>query len=71
MALTYQLEKEKVGTDHLNAEPEMKREITFNRHLPDDLKNVAGFYLPGKDKQVCLYYPSGLTHEFFTGVHRL
>ena len=54
MALTYQLEKEKVGADHLNTEPQIKKEITFSSHVPDDIKNVAGFYRPGKaENQVC------------------
>lgn len=48
MALTYQLEKEKVGTDHLNTEPQVKREVTFSHHLPNDIKSVAGFYVPEK-----------------------
>lgn len=48
MALTYQLEKEKVGTDHLKNEPQINRLVSFTHHLPHDAKITAGFYSPGK-----------------------
>jgi RNA-binding protein NOB1 len=52
MALTYQLEKEKVGTDHLKKEPQINRLVTFTHHLPDEAKSTTGFYCPGK--KVCI-----------------
>lgn len=52
MALTYQLEKEKVGTDHLKKEPQINRLVSFTHHLPQDAKITAGFYSPGK--MVCI-----------------
>ncbi|PSN57590.1 hypothetical protein C0J52_00534 [Blattella germanica] len=52
MALTYQLEKEKVGTSHLNTTPTVKKEITFNHHLSKDMKETAGFFFPSaKDNE--------------------
>ncbi|XP_046466111.1 RNA-binding protein NOB1 [Neodiprion pinetum] len=52
IALTYQLEKEKVGTQHLKDVPitPVKPDISIN--LPDNYShNVAGFFLPDNDKQ--------------------
>jgi RNA-binding protein NOB1 len=54
MALAYQLEKERVGTDHLKKEPQFNRLVTFTHHLPDECKATAGFYAPGK--KVCINY---------------
>ncbi|KDR22203.1 RNA-binding protein NOB1 [Zootermopsis nevadensis] len=48
MALAYQLEKERVGTDHLKKEPLINRLVTFIHHLPDESKATAGFYAPSK-----------------------
>ncbi|KAK3922387.1 RNA-binding protein NOB1 [Frankliniella fusca] len=48
IALTYQLEKEKVGTDHLKTAPEAQRTITFQNRPVVDPKDVAGFYIPSK-----------------------
>lgn len=48
IALTYQLEKEKVGTDHLKKAPEAQRTITFQNRPVVDPKDVAGFYIPSK-----------------------
>lgn len=47
MALAYQLEKEKVGTDHLKKEPQFNRLVTFRHHLPIESKDTTGFYSPG------------------------
>lgn len=52
MALAYQLEKERVGTDHLKKEPLINRLVTFIHHLPDESKATAGFYAPSK--KVCI-----------------
>jgi hypothetical protein len=52
IALTYQLEKEKVGTDHLKKEPQINRLLTFTHHLPNEVKSTTGFYSPGK--KVCV-----------------
>ena len=51
IALTYQLEKEKVGTDHLKTAPEIVRTINDPQAQPAHPKSLAGFYLPPK---VCL-----------------
>lgn len=51
MALTYQLEKEKVGTEHLQHDPQVNRIVTIsngpNTGMP---KAEAGFYLPSSSK---------------------
>lgn len=46
IALTYQLEKEKVGTEHLKSAPEAQKTITFQNRPTVDLKDIAGFYIP-------------------------
>lgn len=49
IALTYQLEKEKVGLDHLKSEPAVKRIIDSSIEKTEDLnKPLAGFYIPQK-----------------------
>nr|XP_012148772.1 PREDICTED: RNA-binding protein NOB1 [Megachile rotundata] len=49
IALTYQLEKEKVGVDHLKSEPAVKRIIDTSVEKAEDLsKPLAGFYIPQK-----------------------
>ncbi|GLV41538.1 uncharacterized protein CBL_06767 [Carabus blaptoides fortunei] len=53
MALTYQLEKEKVGTVHLRQEPVMAPTLQLTTHKPKEDKssmNISGFYLPGKEE---------------------
>jgi hypothetical protein len=61
MALTYQLEKEKVGTDHLKKEPQINRLVTFTHHLPDEAKSTTGFYCPGK--MVCIKLLSDIAQQ--------
>lgn len=54
MALTYQLEKEKVGTAHLRQEPVMAPTVRLSTHKPQEDKtavNISGFYLPGKQEE--------------------
>ncbi|XP_034230865.1 RNA-binding protein NOB1 [Thrips palmi] len=46
IALTYQLEKQIVGSDHLKSAPETQRTITFQNRPTVDLKDIAGFYIP-------------------------
>ncbi|XP_063229455.1 RNA-binding protein NOB1 [Bacillus rossius redtenbacheri] len=50
MALTYQLEKEKVGTEHLKLEPTVNRTVSFSAAKPSDTcpEMQAGFYLSHK-----------------------
>lgn len=49
IALTYQLEKEKVGTDHLKSAPKIPNTVDASVKKPDDLTNVPiGFYLSQK-----------------------
>ncbi|KAK9882484.1 hypothetical protein WA026_021825 [Henosepilachna vigintioctopunctata] len=54
IALTYQLEKEKVGTDHLRNEPLYQKTVNFvtsRNQLSDLVPTMPGFYLP-KEKNV-------------------
>ncbi|KAJ8911500.1 hypothetical protein NQ315_014425 [Exocentrus adspersus] len=47
MALTYQLEKEKVGISHLRTEPVQKPIVTVStKSLPDMKPDITGFVLP-------------------------
>nr|CAD7602840.1 unnamed protein product [Timema genevievae] len=50
IALTFQLEKEKVGTDHLQTEPKVNRVVSFTKNNKDVAvpSGFAGFYLPKK-----------------------
>lgn len=51
IALTYQLEKEKVGTDHLRSAPAVAKTINATKGQPlEHPKSIAGFYLPGADE---------------------
>ena len=58
MALTYQLEKEMLGADHININPTVQKTVTTKQNKC----NIAGFYLPKKkggndknepDKEIC------------------
>jgi hypothetical protein len=60
MALAYQLEKEKVGTDHLKKEPQFNRLVTFRHHLPIESKDTTGFYSPGS--VVCIEMLIDIVH---------
>ncbi|XP_051725808.1 RNA-binding protein NOB1 [Ctenopharyngodon idella] len=48
LALTYQLEIENVGTDHLKKEPEKKVQICSTQRHPETPVGIAGFHLPSK-----------------------
>ncbi|XP_026234222.1 RNA-binding protein NOB1 [Anabas testudineus] len=48
LALTYQLELEHVGSQHLRREPEVKVNIQFTQRHPETPVNVAGFHFPSK-----------------------
>lgn len=51
MALTYQLEKELVGIEHLRTEPIVRKEVniyTKNANAIEIHPDVTGFHLPGK-----------------------
>ncbi|KAM9390882.1 RNA-binding protein NOB1 isoform 1-T1 [Salvelinus alpinus] len=48
LALTYQLEREHVGTDHLRKEPEVKVQVSSTRRHPEAPVGVAGFHFPSK-----------------------
>ncbi|CAH1109687.1 unnamed protein product [Psylliodes chrysocephalus] len=51
MALTYQLEKEKIGTAHLRLEPIMQKpELTTENKTIDMNADVTGFFLPVEAK---------------------
>lgn len=52
LALTYQMEKEKVGISHLRSEP-LVAQTVFSVQKPAEMKDqfsIAGFYNPGKSK---------------------
>ncbi|KAK5873493.1 hypothetical protein PBY51_018529 [Eleginops maclovinus] len=51
LALTYQLELEHVGSKHLKKEPEVKVNIHSTQRHPETPVNVAGFFLPSKEKK--------------------
>ena len=49
LAVTYDLELEQQGTDHLNAEPVTKRSVEFykpSKGIPKGDKKIAGFFTP-------------------------
>ncbi|XP_074523138.1 RNA-binding protein NOB1 [Halichoeres trimaculatus] len=48
LALTYQLEVEHVGSQHLKKEPEVKVNIQSTKRHPETPVNVAGFHFPSK-----------------------
>ncbi|XP_044214871.1 RNA-binding protein NOB1 isoform X1 [Thunnus albacares] len=48
LALTYQLQLEHVGSQHLRKEPEVKVNIQSTRRHPETPLNVAGFHFPSK-----------------------
>ncbi|XP_034535770.1 RNA-binding protein NOB1 isoform X2 [Notolabrus celidotus] len=48
LALTYQLELEHVGSQHLKKEPEVKVNVQSTRRHPENSINVAGFHFPSK-----------------------
>ncbi|CAG9862732.1 unnamed protein product [Phyllotreta striolata] len=50
LALTYQLEKEKVGTEHLRKEPVMRKaEVTTQNMTMEMQADVTGFFIPKSD----------------------
>ncbi|MBN3273474.1 NOB1 protein, partial [Polyodon spathula] len=51
LALTYQLESEHVGINHLKHEPERKVQMSSTRQHPEAPVNIAGFHLPSKKHQ--------------------
>ncbi|XP_040894068.1 RNA-binding protein NOB1 isoform X2 [Toxotes jaculatrix] len=48
LALTYQLQLEHVGSQHLRKEPEVKVNIHCTQRHPETPVNVAGFHFPSK-----------------------
>ena len=51
IALTYRLEKEKVGTDHLRTDPIVKNTVDSNANKDEKLCTpVAGFYMPEQER---------------------
>ncbi|XP_028812314.1 RNA-binding protein NOB1 [Denticeps clupeoides] len=62
LALTYQLELENVGADHLKKDPQVKVQVSSTRQHPEAPVDIAGFHLPRKklsETQV-----SGQCHTF-------
>lgn len=53
IALTYQLEKEKIGTDHLRSKPMVAQTLDSKVEKTEDLRTpLAGFYIPEKNVNV-------------------
>lgn len=52
LALTYQLELEHVGSQHLKKEPDVKVNIQSTKRHPETPVNVAGFHFPSKKSSV-------------------
>ncbi|CAK9832405.1 RNA-binding protein NOB1 [Anthophora retusa] len=53
IALTYQLEKEKVGTNHLKTEPTVTQTVDYSTEKSKEVHTpLAGFYVPQKKKGV-------------------
>ncbi|XP_068177173.1 RNA-binding protein NOB1 [Antennarius striatus] len=50
LALTYQLELEHVGSQHLKEEPDVKVNIQSTQRHPETPLHVAGFHFPSKKK---------------------
>lgn len=50
IALTYQLEKEKVGTSHLNTIPTVQKDVNTYNSKPNETKQGIGFFLPIDEK---------------------
>ncbi|XP_021323414.1 RNA-binding protein NOB1 isoform X2 [Danio rerio] len=48
LALTYQLESENVGTEHLKKEPEKQVQICSTQRHPETPVGIAGFHFPSK-----------------------
>ncbi|XP_027137032.1 RNA-binding protein NOB1 [Larimichthys crocea] len=48
LALTYQLELEHVGSQHLKKEPEIKVNVQSTQRHPETPVNIAGFHFPSK-----------------------
>lgn len=48
LALTYQLELEHVGSQHLKKEPDVKVNVQSTKRHPETPVNVAGFHFPSK-----------------------
>ncbi|KAL2088491.1 hypothetical protein ACEWY4_015390 [Coilia grayii] len=48
LALTYQLELEKVGSSHLKSEPDVKIKVCSTQRHPEAPDNIAGFHFPHK-----------------------
>lgn len=58
IALTYRLEKEKVGTDHLRTDPIVKNTVDSNANKDEKLCTpVAGFYMPEKKVNAFSFVP--------------
>lgn len=65
MALTYRLEKEHVGTEHLKTEPQMKKTVDGTPNFKADADSFAGFYMSKKDVSSFLsYFPFNVIHQY-------
>uniref|UniRef100_A0A3Q2DLU0 NIN1 (RPN12) binding protein 1 homolog n=1 Tax=Cyprinodon variegatus TaxID=28743 RepID=A0A3Q2DLU0_CYPVA len=65
LALTYQLELEHVGPDHLKTEPELKVNVQSTRRHPEAPVNIAGFHFPSKVPDRPLNLTSGTRFQFW------
>jgi RNA-binding protein NOB1 len=57
LALTYELEKQLVGNEHLKTEPTIIRTQTVGKS--SGIKNLAGFYMPKKVRPLFYFYVRG------------
>ncbi|XP_071401192.1 RNA-binding protein NOB1 isoform X2 [Centroberyx affinis] len=64
LALTYQLELEHVGAEHLRKEPEVKVQIQSTQRHPEAPVNVAGFHFPSRPKSPAQTQTSVPADEF-------
>lgn len=65
IALTYKLERLKVGKDHLNSVPPAPKQIKVVDHSVINDKSIVGFYMPdGEDDQVCSSLRFCFIHNF-------
>ncbi|KAJ3593382.1 hypothetical protein NHX12_005717 [Muraenolepis orangiensis] len=68
LALTYQLEVEQVGSDHLKKEPDLKVHVQNTQRHPEAPVHVTGFHFPSKKagdgRQTPAQTQTGINEEF-------
>lgn len=69
IALTYQLEKEKVGTEHLKEAPTIVKTINSGKRNKNRSKPVVGFYMPKKNVSLYTYLPYIILNIFYNNLY--